>query len=413
MIGVGRPKDRMRRPNGGAFCLCLALTLSLGCSSDPPEPESPGPTIGASRPVASGERLERGKRSDLFSDILLYDQHGNPVRFYSDLVRDRVVMLNLMYTTCPKICPANSAQLARIYDYLAPWVGRDITMVSLSIDPEVDTPERLKRYWEVFGSKPGWLFLTGDYHEIERLRHQLGVYDLDPVIDADKTSHSGVVTFGNDRTNRWSALPVMTKAQQVAETILRITWDDDWHGRHGRLRQSVAPAQTYRGRGVVKRVDRERANVVIDHDDIPGLMLAMTMTFEVVDGSLLESLRPEQAVSFRLVTTEAGGYRITAFGAPAESGALGRGARDYAAYCSACHGARGEGDGPLAGTLDPRPARHSDRGRMAALSDDDLFRVIKEGGPAIGKSQQMAAWGGSLSDEAIGDLVAYVRTLSN
>lgn len=72
----------------------------------------------------------------------------------------------------------------------------------------------------------------------------------------------------------------------------------------------------------------------------------------------------------------------------------------------------GDGDGPMSALLDPKPARHSDAAAMSALSDETLFRVIKDGGPAVGKSPQMAAWGDRLSDETIRDLVAYVRSLA-
>ena len=90
-----------------------------------------------------------------------------------------------------------------------------------------------------------------------------------------------------------------------------------------------------------------------------------------------------------------------------------RGAAAYASYCASCHGARGDGDGPVAAALDPRPAKHSDGATMNALSDEYLFRVIKEGGPAVGKSQLMGAWGGSLSDAQIRDVVAYIRSLAD
>ncbi len=89
------------------------------------------------------------------------------------------------------------------------------------------------------------------------------------------------------------------------------------------------------------------------------------------------------------------------------------GAVDYGAYCASCHGARGDGDGPLAGALDPRPAKHSDHDAMQALSDEYLFRVIQGGGSAVGKSPLMAPWGGSLSDQQIRDLVAFIRSLSS
>ena len=88
------------------------------------------------------------------------------------------------------------------------------------------------------------------------------------------------------------------------------------------------------------------------------------------------------------------------------------GAGDYGNYCASCHGAHGDGDGPLAGALDPQPAKHSDGDAMGALSDEYLFRVIREGGVAVGKSPLMAPWKGALSDSQIRDLVAFIRTLS-
>jgi len=84
----------------------------------------------------------------------------------------------------------------------------------------------------------------------------------------------------------------------------------------------------------------------------------------------------------------------------------------YQIYCASCHGPRGDGDGPAALALDPKPARHSDGAYMNALGNDYLFEVIREGGAAVGKSPLMAAWGGSLSDEQIRDVIAFVRTLA-
>ena len=90
-----------------------------------------------------------------------------------------------------------------------------------------------------------------------------------------------------------------------------------------------------------------------------------------------------------------------------------RGEADYANYCAPCHGLQGNGDGPLAQMLVPRPARHTDPDFMNALSDDYLFRLLEEGGPALGKSELMGAWGRSLSQQRVGDLVTYLRSLAN
>jgi mono/diheme cytochrome c family protein len=87
------------------------------------------------------------------------------------------------------------------------------------------------------------------------------------------------------------------------------------------------------------------------------------------------------------------------------------GANLYALYCASCHGARGDGDGPVAQALDPQPARHSDGLYMNGLSDDYLFQVIAEGGAAVGKSPLMAPWAGTLDAAQIRALVTFIRTL--
>ena len=190
------------------FCLGAACSIAYSTFMDKHEQR------GASR-----------KQSDQFSNILLYTQHGKQVRFYDDLVKGKTVIINLMFTGCGETCPANTAELAKINDLLGQRMGRDIVMVSLSIDPVADTPARLKQYWESFGAKPGWLFLTGKPAEIERLRRELGAYDLDSVIDADPTQHAGFITVGNDKTNRWTALPLLMHTPQLIGTILRISRD--------------------------------------------------------------------------------------------------------------------------------------------------------------------------------------------
>jgi protein SCO1/2 len=191
-----------------AALFCLGVACSIALSAFMEKHERHGATH---------------KQSDKFSNIVLYTQHGRPVRFYDDLIKDKTVIINLMFTGCGETCPANTAELARINDLLGPRMGRDIVMLSLSIDPVADTPERLKHYWELFGAKPGWLFLTGKRAEIDRLRRELGAYDLDPLIDANPTQHAGYITVGNDRTNRWRALPLLMNRPQLVGTILRMS----------------------------------------------------------------------------------------------------------------------------------------------------------------------------------------------
>jgi mono/diheme cytochrome c family protein len=85
----------------------------------------------------------------------------------------------------------------------------------------------------------------------------------------------------------------------------------------------------------------------------------------------------------------------------------------YQLYCASCHGTGGAGDGPVAAGLDPKPARHDDGTYMNALSNEQLFQVIQDGGASVGKSPLMAPWGATLSDAQIGDVIAFVRSLAD
>lgn len=182
-----------------------------------------------SNPVNNGRRNLLGlsprerKVSDRFSDHRLRSQHGGEFRFYSDLVRNRIVLINFFYTTCSGICLPTTANLLQVHRILGDRVGSDILFLSLSLDPERDSTQKLHSYAGRFNHPKGWLFLTGRYEELEQLRYQLGAYDLDPVIDADREQHTGLVTFGNDNSNRWAALPAMMDAEGLARGIKRIT----------------------------------------------------------------------------------------------------------------------------------------------------------------------------------------------
>ena len=88
------------------------------------------------------------------------------------------------------------------------------------------------------------------------------------------------------------------------------------------------------------------------------------------------------------------------------------GAESYETLCASCHGPGGNGEGPAAAGLNPKPVRHTDGSYMNALSNEHIRTVIRDGGPAVGKSPLMAPWAGSLSDAQLDDMVAYVRSLA-
>ena len=101
-------------------------------------------------------------------------------------------------------------------------VGRDVHIYSITLDPEVDTPEVLARYAESYGVGPGWTFFTGELDELNALRHKLGAYDPDPIVDADKTQHSGILVFGNEPKGRWCGLPAGMRTQALVRYLDRL-----------------------------------------------------------------------------------------------------------------------------------------------------------------------------------------------
>jgi protein SCO1/2 len=146
-------------------------------------------------------------------DVPLVDQDGKPVRFYTDLVKGRVVAINFVFTTCTTICPPMGANFARLEKLVA---GRDVHLISVSIDPAADTPGRLKEWSRKFGAGPGWTLVTGDRDEVIRLLKALGVYT------ASITDHSPLVLLGNEPAHRWTRAYGLAAPAKLAELIDRI-----------------------------------------------------------------------------------------------------------------------------------------------------------------------------------------------
>jgi len=153
-------------------------------------------------------------------NVELMTQDGKKVRFYDNLVKDKMVVINFMYAHCQGICPTMTANLVRVQKILHDRIGHDIFMYSITLKPEEDTPQVLKEYAGMHGAGPGWLFLTGKPADIELLRRSLGFSSIDPDEDADKSTHIGMLRIGNEPMLRWSACPSQARAQWIATSIL-------------------------------------------------------------------------------------------------------------------------------------------------------------------------------------------------
>jgi len=162
-------------------------------------------------PAARSARLRRH-----FPNVPLRTHDGRDVRFYDDLVKGKKVLINFTYTNCTQTCPRTTENLRRVQELLGDRVGRDIFFVSLSLDPDRDTPEALQMYAAHNGARAGWTFATGSREHIDNIRRRLGLYD-----NPDFTQHMGVLTFGNEPQGKWAATFALDKPENIVFNLLR------------------------------------------------------------------------------------------------------------------------------------------------------------------------------------------------
>ncbi len=166
--------------------------------------------------------LRAGTARPQLPNVPLLTHENRRVRFYEDLIKDRVVLINFMFATCHGICPRTSANLLKVQRALGRHAGHDVFLYSVTLDPAHDTPEVLKQYAKTLDAGPGWTFLTGQPAQIEVLRRRMGFTDPDPRLDADKDQHGGLVVFGDDAAGRWSMMPALANADRIAASVLRL-----------------------------------------------------------------------------------------------------------------------------------------------------------------------------------------------
>ena len=157
-----------------------------------------------------------------FTNVEVKTQDGRTLRFYDDVMKGKILLINFFFTDCDAICPLMTENLARVQDLLGERVGDEIRMVSITLQPEHDTPEVMAAYAKTYGVGPGWMFLTGQKDDIELLRHRLGFVDSDKVEDADPEQHIGTVRIANEPLHRWAMSPALVNPAAMVRTVMRV-----------------------------------------------------------------------------------------------------------------------------------------------------------------------------------------------
>jgi protein SCO1/2 len=176
-------------------------------------------------PRGAEAQMRRG--AEFFPNLPVVTQDGQQLKFYDDLIKDKIVVVMFIYTSCTDICPLTTARMTQIEDKLGPAIGRDIFIVSMTVDPETDTPEKLKVYSKAFGTGPGWTFVTGKPEDIRAINSRLG--ERSKVL----SEHRNEIVLGNDATGEWQRDNVMGDLDRVILTIRAM--DPKW-------RDQVRPA---------------------------------------------------------------------------------------------------------------------------------------------------------------------------
>ena len=185
------------------FILCGSLVAQEATQTGQPK-QTPGAT---DEPA--------GKK--YFTDVLLVNQNGEKMRFYSDLLQNKVVVINSFFATCTGSCLPLNRNLEKLQKALGEHMGKEVYFVSISVDPTVDTPTSLKAYAKKLNAGPGWYFLTGDKENVDFALKKIGQF-----VD-DKNDHLNIFIIGNERTGLWKkafGLARDDELMKVVESVL-------------------------------------------------------------------------------------------------------------------------------------------------------------------------------------------------
>ena len=148
-----------------------------------------------------------------FSDVVLMDQEGKERRLYSDLLRQKVVVINSFFASCQGSCPIMLGTFSRLQEHLGEHVGKDVALISISVDPDNDTPERLKAYATHWQARPGWFFLTGKKENVNFALAKLGQSA------ETREQHSNLFIIGNESTGLWKKAFGLANPAEIVQLV--------------------------------------------------------------------------------------------------------------------------------------------------------------------------------------------------
>lgn len=154
-----------------------------------------------------------------FGDAVLVDQDRTRLRFYSDLMKGKVVVIDSFFTACAGSCPKMADTLSKLQDRLGDRMEKDARFLSISVDTENDTPDKLKEYARRFKAKRGWYFLTGEPGDVAAVLRKIGQFANEP------DDHSTIFIIGNEPTGLWKKALGLVEPDKVIEVAMSVVDD--------------------------------------------------------------------------------------------------------------------------------------------------------------------------------------------
>lgn len=151
-------------------------------------------------------------------NVMLVNDRNQKVRLYEDVIKDRIVLLSFFYTSCQYICLMQGQSLAKLQADLKGRVGKDVFLISITTDPETDTPQKLREWAAHQGRKNGWMLLTGEKSEIDKV---VTTFTGDSV--GRPQLHSSLVYIGNDANGQWRAINGLSNTENLIAAIENVT----------------------------------------------------------------------------------------------------------------------------------------------------------------------------------------------
>ena len=154
-----------------------------------------------------------------FTDVVVLNQDGKPMLFYSDLIQGRTIIAIPFFTECTGACPVMNQTLAQIQDWLGDRLGKDAVIVSMSVDPATDTVPVLREYAKHYNARPGWYFLGGQRENVELALRKLGQF-----VEV-RENHTNIMIIGNERTGLWKKAFALADAPSLITVVNSVLSD--------------------------------------------------------------------------------------------------------------------------------------------------------------------------------------------